>query len=451
MPTRNSSYSNSLRADIAVLNPTTGKMEFPNASLVNQRSINSETEKNQWKNLADRVQAQVDGPMFQPDFKITDEVRKDFEELFGSYFQLKTNEWIDENHKNWGKKRGEEVYFKNATDEQIKQYLGDRREDLEKELKTFREHQAREEKEERPLYLLGRDKSSPERRQELDRLREQSEVKEIIYRGQDAYEVLDSKKASEVIKELRKKDRESGGEHYSRGVGYTGSEGDGLFHLSPEGGYAGNYGSDRNKTKGVIEGVLVSKKLLDITSLTASISIYHGLNSDNEYKSVFTKYYGKGTFPPINGYEVGGMKPTYKQREELEQATGRRGIDFERWKWSGAIADTIAQNYQRVNGKPMPANIGLSKTSADKRTLQERFYEDMKGRNGATYQVLKTPTFKSVMKKGGFDAVKYLDYGVGITSPLGTPAYGATKPTQFKSYFGNKKVNQDSPNVFDAD
>jgi hypothetical protein len=76
---------------------------------------------------------------------------------------------------------------------------------------------------------------------------------------------------------------------------------------------------------------------------------------------------------------------------------------------------------------------------------------DMDKRYGVTYQLLKTPTFKKVLKQAGFDAVKYLDTGVSRTSPLGTPAYGATKPTQFKSYFGNKQVDLKSPNMFDAD
>jgi hypothetical protein len=77
--------------------------------------------------------------------------------------------------------------------------------------------------------------------------------------------------------------------------------------------------------------------------------------------------------------------------------------------------------------------------------------KDLSSRGNTTYQVLKTPTFKKLVKDGGFDAIKYKDFGKSFVQPDGTVAYAATKPTQFKSYFGNKKVNQDSPNVFDAD
>lgn len=463
MPTRNPS-SRSLRADIAVLNPTTGKMEFPKASKVSQRSIYTNEELNDWGELGARIERQSNGPMFQPDFKITDEVRKDFEDMFGS-FKLETEDWKSGKTKEFWKRYGDENDFLTASEDKIKLWIKESQQQLFEEAKQYKDNQSKyNDNNEHKLYLLGKDKASPERIAELEKLRKDSQVQDIIYRGQDAYEVLDSKKASEVIAEMRKKDRESGGEHYKRGIGYTGSQGDGLYHLTPHGSYANSYGNDGDTpTSGVIQGVLISKKLLDLTPLTASEDIYQSVNN-KAFWGRFEKYYGKNTAPYDHGWaNTRGVGPTYEEALAFRKAPHRNGGTNEEnlgkisesqlvtWKWAGAIADTIASNYQRVNGTPMPANIGKVKSDTSNDTLQERIYADFGKRGGYTYQLLKTPTFKRVMKQAGFDAVKYLDYGVSLTSPLGTPAYGATKPTQFKSYFGDKKVDLKSPNVFDAD
>ena len=465
MPSRNGSeaYGRSLRADIAVLNPATNTMEFATASRVKVKSIEGDIEGREWTTLADRIERQTDGPIFQPDFKITDEVRKDLESMFG-YFKLETEDYRSGKNKDSWNRYGEQKDFADASEAEIKEFISRYRLDLMKEVAEFRKYNADEPTSE--VFLLGKDRGSQERIDALEKLRGDSEVKEVIYRGQDAYEVLDAKKSAEIIRQKRQEDRQGGGDSgYRKGIGYTGSEGDGLYHLTPAGGYASGYGSASDKpTSGVIQGVLSSKKLLDLTEITAGSAIHHAINN-KEYVERREKYFGKGNMPPIEGWDLRGSQPSYEEVRAFNNAPHRSEVgytnkeyygsldesDFAKWKWTHAVADVISRNYERVNGKPMPANIGLSKTDNDTRPLQERLYMDMDKRYGVTYQLLKTPTFKKVLKQAGFDAVKYLDTGVGRTSPQGTPAYGATKPTQFKSYFGSKKVDLKSPNMFDAD
>ena len=414
-------------------------------------------ELNEWLSLAQRAEAQANGPMFQPDFKITDEVRKDFQDMFGS-FKIEENEGKEK----W-QRYGDWKSFLTASEDELRKWLKSFREDLLDEVKVAQKNQADDDFISRKITFLGKDKGSSERVEEIEKLRKESAVQDVIYRGQDAYEVLDSKKAAQIIKDSRKDERARGIDSgYRKGVGYTGSEGDGLYHLTPHGTYAASYGGSESPRQGVIQGVLVSKRLLDLTPVTAGGGIYYSKNN-TEYWNRREKYFGKGTSPAVSGWEVNGVGPTYEQVKAFNEAKhdkdytnseffGRMGkAEYEKFVWCGAIADTIAKNYERVNGKPMPQNIGLPKKSTDTSSLQERIYADMDKRNDVTYQVLKTPTFKKVMKEAGFDAVKYLDYGVGRTTPTGTPAYGATKPTQFKSYFGNKKVDLTAPNMFDAD
>jgi len=466
MPSRNGSeaYGRSLRADIAVLNPATNTMEFATASRVKVRSIEGDIEGRDWTTLADRIERQTNGPIFQPDFKITDEVRKDLESMF-LFFKLETEDYKSGKNKDVWNRYGEQKDFETASEAEIKEFLARYRLDLIEEVATFRKYDT-ENNANSEVFLLGKDRGSQERIDALEKLRGDSEVKEVIYRGQDAYEVLDAKKAAEIIRQKRREDREGGGDSgYRKGIGYTGSEGDGLYHLTPAGGYASGYGSASDKpTSGVIQGVLSSKKLLDLTEITAGAAIHHAINN-KEYVGMREKYFGKGNMPPLEGWDLRGSQPSYEEVREFNKAPHRSEAgytnkeyygsfdesDLAKWKWTHAVADVISKNYERVNGKPMPASIGLSKTDNDTRPLQERLYSDMDKRHGVTYQLLKTPTFKKVLKQAGFDAVKYLDTGVGRTSPLGTPAYGATKPTQFKSYFGSKKVDLKSPNMFDAD
>lgn len=466
MPSRNGSgaYGRSLRADIAVLNPETGKMEFPHASKIPRVKLESESESRQVLDLAERLERQTNAPLFQPDFKITDEVRNDLAEIFGD-FKLQSEEYksgkskgvFDKYGLSWGKD------FKTATEEEIKRFLSEYKGDLLEEAKGYRNVHEKWQKDGPSAYVLGKDKGSEERIKELEEIRKKSDVQEVIFRGQDAYEVLDAKKAAQVIREARKEERAYGGTGYKRSVGYTGSEGDGLYHLTPQVGYASGYGSSGG---GVIQGVLSSNKLLDLSGLTASDSIYYAKNN-KAFTERLEKYLGKNNLPLSVGWTTKGSQPSYEETKAFESLPlhggtmrseyGRFGKDeVVSWKWSNALADTIAKNYEKVNGKPMPDDLGVTKADKAKSwykplPLGERIFRDMQGRLGVTYQFLKTPVFKAIMKQAGFDAVKYMDYGVGQYTQEGTPAYGATKPTQFKSYFGNKKVNPKSPNMFDAD
>jgi hypothetical protein len=463
MPSRNGSgaYGRSLRADIAVLNPATGKMEFPHASKVLRRELETAEEKREVLDLAERFERQADMPMFKSDFQITDEVRKDLEEIFGS-FRLLTEEYKSgKSPDKYGWHTGYD--FKSATEEEIKRFLSEYRGNILDEAKGYRKTHENYQANSPSVYVLGKDKGSEERIKALEELRKKSDVQEVIFRGQDAYEVLDAKKAAEVIKQARKEDRAYGGTGYKKSIGYTGSEGDGLYHLTPQIGYASGYG----RNGGVIQGVLASNKLLDLSGLTAADSIYYA-KTNKAYTERLEKYLGKGNLPLSGGWTTRGSMPSYDEVKAFESTPHPQGgtmrdqygkwskDEVVSWKWAHALADTISKNYERVNGKPMPADLGVKKADKEKTwykpiPLGEKIFRDLQGRMGVTYQFLKTPVFKTIMKQAGFDAVKYMDYGVGIYTPEGTPAYGATKPTQFKSYFGNKKVDLKSPNMFDAD
>ena len=428
MPTRNGGNARSLRADIAVLNPETGKMEFPSASKRKPESLSNTSDYRGWKDHLNKLDEMISSRAFDPNLELTPAVIAELTEIMPNLFS------------NNG---GEELTPREHLEE-YKAYLLKERATA---AKIIEDDQKPDAYSKRDLYVLGMEKTSPERKAELDKLRNESEVKEIIYRGQDAYEVLDSKKAAEVIKKKRAEDRAVGGEHYTKGVGYTGSEGDGYYHLTPEGSYAtayGGYVGVEGPKHAVIEGVLIAKKVLDITSLTADQNTRLAKNN-TEYWDKYSKYFGSP--PHWQGWDISGALAKYKHDESS------RAKD-----WATEIVKAVADQYEKKNGKRMPANAGLkgeAKNETDPNGSYDRLVstlrKDLSSRGDTTYQVLKTPTFKKLVKDGGFDAIKYKDYGKSFVQPDGTVAYAATKPTQFKSYFGNKKVNQDSPNVFDAD
>lgn len=390
MPTRNSSSSNSLRADIAVLNPETGKMEFPSARWTDVDS--GEVQK--WTDYISRVKAAMAHPANQGNEKRMEYLKKEVER----------SEWAKEHY---GKPR--------------------------------------------KLLMLGLQDSSPERKRELDELRAKSAVKEIIYRGQDAYESLDAKKAAEVIRQMRK-EQADGVQSKTKWTSYSGSEGDGLYHTSPEIEYAARYGrrdSETSKNAGVIEGVIVSKHLLDLTPLTDESRNWLGAQpkfSADKAKAL---------------YEDGPLIS-----RPFQMPATRENVKM----YAKGVVDLIKEQYRLSFGKDMPETAGLRAVEKKKYEEQVRMdkYYDRKNENpysldkiidsqimkrgvSTTYMLLKLPFFKQLLKDTGFDCVKYKDLSGSILDLNGTTAYATVKPTQFKSYFGSKKVNPKSPNMFDAD
>jgi hypothetical protein len=315
-----------------------------------------------------------------------------------------------------------------------------------KEQLDLAEGYVQKEKGTRKVLMLGIEDASPERKRELDELRAKSAVKEIIYRGQDAYEVLDAKKAADVIRAKRKEQQELDQvKSYSKWTTYSGSEGDGLYHTSPDVDYAGNYSrrSSEEKTAGIIQGVIVSKHLLDLSSLTDESRTWLGAHP--QFSAQKAQAYSEYGPPYRSPYQVNATRDNVKL-------------------YAKGIVDLIKDQYRLSFGKDMPVTAGL-------RPSEKKQYEQYKNPNyenpytldkiidsqimkrgvSTTYMLLKLPFFKQLLKDTGFDCVKYKDYSGSILDQGGHTAYATVKPTQFKSYFGNKKVDLKSPNMFDAD
>jgi len=400
-------------------------MEFVNAKVRLLNDLGGEKDNQDILNWITRLEKLADAPIFK--MEITPQVLADLKTLF-------PNASVD------GR-------FDNV--DEAKKYISGLKESFESKLKEVTLNSQMPWMSSRKAYVLGKDGSSSERTKELDDIRNKSAIKEVVYRGQDAYDVLDAKKASEVIKNLRDEERaRDENDKYKRGFGYTGSENDGLYHFSPIPAYSADYGgrisNDEYRTpptRGLIEGVIDSKKLLDLSELTASKSIYQSKNN-TDYWNLYSKY--MGTSPAVFGYEWSPSRPTFQ-----------RGYSSDK-DWATNIVKVLANQYEKVNGKRMPANIGLPsalKKNIDPNGSYQPLVDEMAERvsktDGSTYQLFKTPIFKSFLKESGFDAIKYKDDGSSPGKPEGTPAYATTKPTQFKSYFGKEKVNPKSADMFD--
>ena len=408
MPSRNGSeaYGRSLKADIAVLNPETGKMEFPKATM----DLRPYDKSKHLQRLAD-LNETLNYPAYSGNPLSVD----DLNALGDLIYSLRLGKYSDAEYQ--AKERRERLL--NAIKDE--------------------EGRAKPSEGKGQSYILGIVGSSPERKAELDAIREKSAVKEVIYRGQDAYEVLDSKEAARITAEGRK---EAGYKDRTKWTSASGSEGDGLYHTSPEFDYARGYGGGR-PTSGVIEGVIDSKHLLDLSSLTADATIW------------------KAQYAPSMKSERAAAERLFGPAYIKGVSVRMRGNDLR--EYATALVETLKGQYKQSFGKEMPAYVGLGLKASEKKTytapegepykaLIDRVESEMRYRDVTLmYRTLKLPFIKSVIKDAGFDTIKYKDYGVNEYKPLGTDAYATVNPNQFKSYFGNKKVNPKSPNMFDAD
>ena len=382
MPSRNPS-SRSLRADIAVLNPATGKMEFPKAE-------------------------RTDFPLSQ---KVIDYKRAEYD-------------WLV---KNADYEHSFEYFFNTAPSS---------------------------------VMALSRKQGSQERIAELEEIRKKSAVNFPVFRGQDAFETLDSKKAEQAVKEML------GGsyEESKRKQKYVGATGDGLYHTTEDSGYASSFGS------AVIEGVIDSKHLLDIRSLAGDISDNIRKERGIETKRILEKErdalpeLDKGIKPDLYmGIRYSEAKSVGRLNEGIEKTKNQTVKELEyplhyiyARRYANQLVTAIAKQYEQNFGKKMPVDLGMTpkeKKSSDtsdgtyralKAVVAEQLY---KLKNQKQWNVLKTPFFRQVMKNTDFDAVAYHDYSFGGDQPC----VAFKNPNQFKSYFGSKKVDKKSPNMFDAD
>lgn len=295
------------------------------------------------------------------------------------------------------------------------------------------------------VKVVGKEFGSPERIAELDALRAKSAVPFVVYRGQDAYEVLDKKMAADVVRkkneEIRSYDTKK---NLSTKAGGQGSRADGLYHFSPDATYANEYA--HGDKRAVVEGVVISRAHLDLNDLSYSSRTWWGKRP--EFSAEREKHFGE------------------KVRFDFEAG-------YDRKEYATALVDKLRSEYRKTFGKELPETAGLRGeerkngksdigTGNYKRLIGEverdvkKFTVTKKGESGLmTYQLLRLPFFKQFIKDTGFDAISYKDFNGGFTENTnymdGQKAIALVNPNQFKSYYGDKKVNLKSPNMFDAD
>jgi len=390
MPSRNGSeaYGRSLRADIAVLNQATGKQEFPSAQKEN----------------------------FKVSQRVLDYKRKEWEWL------VKNKEY----------EHSFDYFFPFDTES---------RKSVEQ-------------------LALSRSQGSPERIAELEKIRKESKVDFPVFRGQDAFETLDSKRAEDAVKKML-------GDTYNenkRKQKFIGATGDGLYHTTEFSVYAGSFGPV------VIEGVIDSKHLLDLRALASDQYDQYIYEKGKVEKDKLVKE--RNSLPEAEK----GIPPTISTgiREAIGNDTGRFMSRIRKnpkstmgevespayyvyaRRYANQLVDTIAKQYRENFGKKMPVDLGMSPKQKKESGTSDGTYRALKTvvgeqlyklKNPKQWNVLKTPFFRQVMKDTGFDAVAYHDFSFGGDQPC----VAFKNPNQFKSYFGSKKVDKKSPNMFDAD
>jgi hypothetical protein len=221
----------------------------------------------------------------------------------------------------------------------------------------------------RELNMFGKAGGSPERIAELEEIRKNSQVQEVVYRGQGAYESLGSGQWDTKWK----KDQDGR------------VRGD-WNHVTPDMRYASYYGGKLARpgypqNTALIEGVLDSKKLLDVTGLHIS-----------------TQYW------PLD--------------------KGKSGIN--RMPQAEVLADILGKRGDK-------AFVAKMEKALDKRPITW------------TYEIFGIKPFMKELEKQGYDAVRYTDSGQDNQSSVAFKS-----GSQFKSYFGDSKVNQSSDNMFDS-
>lgn len=322
------------------------------------------------------------------------------------------------------------------------------------------------------FHSLSREDASQERLEQLEKLRAESEVSFPVFRGMEGFEVLDSKAAEAAVREERK----GLDSKRARLNQYHGSAGDGLFHFAKEVGHSLNYArhdtdwemrdntnvadlKSGDSTTGVVEGVLVSKKLLDLREIGPSLSslIPDAPKFSLSNNAERSEYHKNELKKKDDFYAKNSDKPPYFINESETADYQDSLYQMYKAKWVDKIVDAISNQYQSKFGKPMPDDIHISKSSKSSSSvdgsvpyanLRNSIYNDPWLKKGdLSYMILKTKAFKNIFKNSGFDAVAYLDRAKEMTHE----SIAVKSPNQFKAYAGDKPVNLKSDNIFDAD
>jgi len=305
---------------------------------------------------------------------------------------------------------------------------------------------------------LSRKQGSPERIKELEEIRKNSKVDFPVYRGQGAFETLDSKKAEKAVKEQL-------GDSYAenkRKQRFVGALGDGLYHTTEYSRYAGTFGPV------VIEGVVDSKHLLDLRELPSEID--KRVRYEKGYEEMKRLQKERDETPEKDRGIPVGIDIGIRRAEGSFGARLRNAINDNKVKsmyevdnpvayvyarrYANQLVNAISKQYQENFGKKMPLDLGMTPKQKKEADTSDGTYRALKNavgeqlysiKNQTQWNILKTPFFKQVMKESGFDAVAYHDFSFGGDEPC----VAFKNPNQFKSYFGDKKVNLKSPNMFD--
>jgi hypothetical protein len=245
------------------------------------------------------------------------------------------------------------------------------------------------------VNILGRNKMSPERAEQIRTFVKDSSVKHALYRGQSgAYETLDANMSE-----------------------------DGLFHVAADPDYAAQYAhEDHNKslpsagtTGAVVQVYINAKNIVDISKIGHSI----------DSRSVIDK-----------------MRKADPDGLTADEYIVKREDEF--------IAKIISE-VERINqGK----NLDLTELREELTQAFDEARDDELNRfQTSVWQIFIHPSIHSLFKKYGVDAIKYSDSDLRTAKGGkrgGQDSYILADPRKIKAAFAGNDVNTESSNIFQS-
>lgn len=240
--------------------------------------------------------------------------------------------------------------------------------------------------------MLGRNKMSPERAEQIKEFVKDSAVKHALYRGQNnAYETLDANSST-----------------------------DGLFHVAADPDYATQYAQDFNKrlpkpgTSGAVVQVYINaKNIVDISK------IGHSIDSRANIQKL--------------------------RRSDADGLTANEHIA----KREDEFINKIISEVKRINeGK----DLDLTELREGLVEAFDEARDDMLNRlQTSVWQVFSHSSIHSLFNKYGVDAIKYSDSDLRTAQGGkrgGQDSYVLADPRRIKAAFGGNDVNTESSNIF---
>ena len=240
--------------------------------------------------------------------------------------------------------------------------------------------------------MLGRNKMSPERAEQIKEFVKDSAVKHALYRGQNnAYETLDANSST-----------------------------DGLFHVAADPDYATQYAQDFNKrlpkpgTSGAVVQVYINaKNIVDISK------IGHSIDSRANIQKL--------------------------RRSDADGLTANEHIA----KREDEFINKIISEVKRINeGK----DLDLTELREGLIEAFDEARDDMLNRlQTSVWQVFSHSSIHSLFNKYGVDAIKYSDSDLRTAQGGkrgGQDSYVLADPRRIKAAFGGNDVNTESSNIF---